>query len=507
LVNKAPFAAMMSGGSLMNVGSVDRYKIRAPLRCDGVGSLDCAEDIESGMRMAIRWLPLEANGGEAVKTVEKLPVHPRLPKICGTGQVGSAAYVAMEFPEGKLLSTLLNEPLTSAEVRQLGGEMADALASVHHDGALHGELSADSILMLPGGRAILWDVPLVIANRLTDRRGQERFMRQLLHMATFIAPERARGAAASPASDVYALAAVLCVAGGTTPPPEADESTLALVHRIATGEWTPEIPLRMTDEVRAVLKRMLVADAALRPSAREVAQLFSAPPAAVEAPPSANPMAATIKISPADLLSALTTAPHAVQAPVPAEPSAVVAPPPVRPAAAKGPVAVVAPSIEISTDQIKPGDVRTIEREEPLAVPELGDDEFDFEPRRPPIAWALVAGFGALLLGGSIAALINYPRGPRQLPVAAIAQPPARPATVAPAASADPSPEDGLIQPLAPPARTASSKRVRAPAKRRAPVVRPQTAAAPAPAAAPADRDFSFLSTDAQAPKDQLKHP
>ena len=39
-----------------------RFKIRAPLRCDGIGRLDCAEDLESGMRMAVRWLPLEANG-------------------------------------------------------------------------------------------------------------------------------------------------------------------------------------------------------------------------------------------------------------------------------------------------------------------------------------------------------------------------------------------------------------------------------------------------------------
>src|SRR5690349_790879 len=88
-----------------------RFKIRAPLRCDGIGSLDCAEDTESGRRMAIRWLPLEANGGAAAQAMCELPRHPTLPEIRLSGEVGSAAYVAMDFPEGQLLSTLLEQPM------------------------------------------------------------------------------------------------------------------------------------------------------------------------------------------------------------------------------------------------------------------------------------------------------------------------------------------------------------------------------------------------------------
>ena len=65
-----------------------RFKVRSPLRCDGVGSLECAEEVESGRRMAIRWMPLDANGEIAAKTVEKLPVHPTLPRIRGSGRVG-----------------------------------------------------------------------------------------------------------------------------------------------------------------------------------------------------------------------------------------------------------------------------------------------------------------------------------------------------------------------------------------------------------------------------------
>lgn len=31
-----------------------RIRISAPLRCDGIGRLDCAEDLESGGRLAVR---------------------------------------------------------------------------------------------------------------------------------------------------------------------------------------------------------------------------------------------------------------------------------------------------------------------------------------------------------------------------------------------------------------------------------------------------------------------
>jgi hypothetical protein len=543
------------------------------------------------MRMAIRWLPLEAGGDTAAKTVEKLPTHPQLPKICSVGKVGSAAFVAMEFPEGKLLSTTLGEPLTAPGIRQLGAEMADALATVHADGAFHGEISADSILMLPDGRAVLWDVPLVIANRITDRRQEERFMRQLMHMASFIAPERARGCPASAAADVYALGAVLCVAAGAPLPPE--ETTLAVVHRIATGQWTPHVPASIPADLKGVLEQMLRADPHGRPTAREAVALLQTPagsapapqlaiaPAApaipeaavpprtasataleavapeVEAPAPAavapavspvvtaramdlfgptpirvggaaasepplassrapNPLAATIKVAnpfpdgfPSPMVLPLKGRPPALPSARKTDPEMV---------AARAPAAVVAPSIEISTDQIKPSEVQFFERVEDPGPPELPDSDFEFDEsvlRRPPLMLGLAAGLGGLLLAGTLVVVLNYPHRPESdaptvagktpvvgadaeelvAPLAPASKPaPAQlkrfhPATSAPA----PAPVAAKRRPLpAPPA----------PAKPAAPA--PTASAAPPPSPEK-ERDFSFLSTDAQAPKSQLK--
>jgi hypothetical protein len=260
------------------MGELDpKIKIRAPLRCDGIGRLDCAEHVESGSRLAVRWLPLEANGDAAVKACEKLPVHPTLPRIHQTGAVGTSAFVAMDFPEGQVLSALVEDRLDIDIVIRIASQLSDALATVHDQGVVHGEISTESVLLVPPDRAYLWDMPLVIANRMTDRRGENRLMQNLPRTAAYLAPERAKGSGASMSGDVYSLGALLCAVAGA-PMPTA-QTTLGVVHLVASGEWTPRVPTTIPDPWRSVLVRMVSSDPSERPSAREVAVAFAKPPA------------------------------------------------------------------------------------------------------------------------------------------------------------------------------------------------------------------------------------
>ena len=252
-----------------------RFKIRAPLRCDGIGRLDCAEDSVSGRRLAVRWLPVEANGAAAVLACEKLPEHPTLPRIHTTGTVGGSAFVALDFPEGKLLSALIGDAIEVEKLLSFGAQIADALAMIHGQNVFHGELSPESILTVPSERAYLWDMPLVIANRLTDRRGEERLMHQLVRTAAYLSPERARGGAATPESDVYSLGAVLCIGAGSPKPSES--TTLGIVHAISTGAWSPLVPTRYPEALKGMVARMVARNPAERPTAREVADALGRP--------------------------------------------------------------------------------------------------------------------------------------------------------------------------------------------------------------------------------------
>lgn len=84
-----------------------------------------------------------------------------------------------------MLSTILGDRLDTGVVLQ----MASQLATVHKQGVVHGEFGSDSVLVV-GDKSYLWDLPLVIANRLTDRRGENRLMQNLVRVVPYLAPCR-----------------------------------------------------------------------------------------------------------------------------------------------------------------------------------------------------------------------------------------------------------------------------------------------------------------------------
>lgn len=358
-----------------------RIRIRAPLRCDGIGRLDCAEDTVSGQRLAVRWLPLDANGDAAVKACEKLPAHPTLPRIHQTGQVGGSAFVALDFPNGELLSANGEEPLETDALLKMASQLCDALATVHAQGVVHGEMSRDSVLLTHDGRAFLWDMPLVIANRLSDRRGENRLMQNLVKTAPFLSPERARGEGASQAGDVYALGAILCVAAGAPLP--SSSTTLAVVHLVAAGTWMPQVPESMPEPWRSMVARMISRDPAQRPTAADVALAFARVPNQNMMP--TVPEMAAVKL-PAEILAAaealMKSQVEALRAPTREVPVAVPA------EALPSPVATnTAPALELSAQPVAP------------AV-ELGaqpDAKTDQQPALAPVVEAPVEAGPALL--------------------------------------------------------------------------------------------------------------
>lgn len=378
-----------------------RFKIRAPLRCEGIGRLDCAEDLESGMRMAVRWLPLEANGSAAVQACEQLPEHPTLPRIRQIGQVGASAYVAMEFPDGNLLATQLHEPLSGATLIGITAQIADALATIHSQDVFHGEMSADSVLLVtsPSEKAYLWDMPLVIANRLTDRRGEDRLMYQLVRSAPFLAPERARGARASAESDVYALGAVVCIAGGATLP--VAETTLAVIHSIATNTWVPKVPKSIPEPLRSMLERMIARDPSARPTAREVADLFMPPVAAHRTEPEMPAIVLPVEIATAHV-------PVAASPLLIAPPVLIAGPAPTAPMMAFNGADVTAPETKVDAPAAV---VVPVEEKKPESAVHLTDNVSVSQD---------LANAGAVLLSPEDAALMVRPNRKIPLIVAAV---------------------------------------------------------------------------------------
>lgn len=498
-----------------------RIRISAPLRCDGIGRLDCAEDLESGGRLAVRWLPLDANGDAAVRACGLLPSHPTLPRIRQIGHVGGSAFVAMDFPEGQLLSTMVGggERLDVDLVIRVAAQLSDALAVVHAQQVVHGELSPDSVLLVPADRAYLWDMPLVIANRLSDRRGENRLMQNLVKTAPYLAPERARGDGASCEADVYSLGVLLCVAAGA-PLPVAT-TTLGVVHQVANVSWAPRVPSLLPDPWRAMLTRMVSVDAALRPTAAQVAQVFAERPMPVALP--TVPEFPAVQLPPA----LLAIADAAMKKGLSAEQDIPPAEPP-RPALTlEAPVVDVVriPSTEIEAIEAEPDPEPVppappaIQLTESVAVSsELHQagahavGAVPVEPMRQSVGrlGALVGAFVGIMVA---AAFVAFSLAARQVEARTPAVAPAVELPRAPT-QAQPQPlahaEDEELSPLptlAPrePAPAATPK-VPRPAVRSAPVRRSEPVSAPVAAGSSAENDFSFLE-NVDPPQSELKRP
>lgn len=252
-----------------------RFRIRAPLRCDGAGTLDWGEDSVTGERVAVRWLPLRANGEAAVQACAELPAHPALPKILQVGRLDERAYLVMAFPDGELLSSRLadGDLLELPGFLRVSTQLGAALALVHRHRLVHGELSVGSVLLPRDERVLWWDLPLVLVDRMTDRRSESRAAQQLTKTAASLAPECARGEPPSEAADVYSLGAVLCLAAGA-PPPSAP-STLGVLHQVAVGQWTPRVPPVLPDAWAVVVRQMLDPVPGKRLTADEVVAAFA----------------------------------------------------------------------------------------------------------------------------------------------------------------------------------------------------------------------------------------
>ncbi|WP_447004399.1 serine/threonine-protein kinase [Saccharothrix isguenensis] len=116
-------------------------------------------------------------------------------------------YLVMELCTGGSLADAVRRdgPLSADRVRQIGVQLADALATAHAEGVLHRDIKPGNILLDRYGTVKLADFGLAA---LLDAEGSSTVTRDALS-PSYAPPEAFAMAQPTPAADVYALAATL----------------------------------------------------------------------------------------------------------------------------------------------------------------------------------------------------------------------------------------------------------------------------------------------------------
>ena len=152
-----------------------------------------------------------------VRAMGAVSDHPAIVTLLAAGLLDDGRpYLQMDFMEGGTLAACIARgPLGPREAAAVAARLADALASAHATGVLHCDVKPRNVLASRHGDWRLADFGVACLGGAGDLPGE-----RVVATPAYAPPETLRGAPASPATDVYGLAATLHEMLIGVPPPQ-----------------------------------------------------------------------------------------------------------------------------------------------------------------------------------------------------------------------------------------------------------------------------------------------
>ncbi|MEU5907361.1 protein kinase [Micromonospora sp. NPDC047527] len=286
----------------------DRYVLHERIGLGGMSEVWRADDEVLGRPVAVKVLAgqltadphLRATIRREARAAARL-THPHVTQVYDYAEATLAGgvvvpYLVMELVEGhNLADRMRSGPMPWPEAVRVAGQIAAALAAAHRIGVVHRDIKPGNVMLTDTGAKVL-DFGIAALGGLDSRSGEP-----VMGTPAYFAPERLAAGPPDPASDVYALGALLyrTLTGRAPLPVQSWEDALE-VHRQRTPVTPPRVP-GLPADIAELTVACLAADPARRPSAARLARRFGAaqpvePPTALL--PSAHPPTEMLRVPP-----------------------------------------------------------------------------------------------------------------------------------------------------------------------------------------------------------------
>jgi serine/threonine protein kinase len=271
-VPDGPLPAAPAASSDAPLPTFGRFRATGTLGSGGMGTVYRAHDEMLGRDVAIKVLTGDGELGMRERFVREARaigavLHPNILAVHDVGDANGSPYLVMELAgHGSLRERVKAGPMPVETVREVGVQIARALAAAHAASIIHRDVKPGNILCSAPGAWKLADFGIA---RTPD--STLTITGQFLGSPSYAAPESLRAGQFGPASDVYSLGATLYEALAGTPP-HGDHDMQSVIRKLEQDAppiaSRREVPGPLGDSIMAALSR----DPARRPTAAQLAE-------------------------------------------------------------------------------------------------------------------------------------------------------------------------------------------------------------------------------------------